>query len=151
MATVHDVPAQPLLDRLAVQLKDDARAEPPEWVAMAKTGTHVEKAPVDRDWWYGRLAAVLRKVYVHGPIGSTRLAAEFGGKADRGSKPYHAARGSRAIARAALKKLEAMGLLTGTDGKGRVISPEGQKLLDDAAYAVLMDLAKEEPELTKYV
>jgi small subunit ribosomal protein S19e len=106
---------------------------------------------VDREWWYRRLAAVLRKVYVLGPIGSTRLAAEFGGKEDRGSKPYRARRGSRAVARAALKRLEAMGLVTASDGRGRVVSPEGQKLLDDAAYRVLKDMAKEDPELTKYL
>ena len=151
MASSYDVPPQQLIDRVAAQLTKDERAAPPEWVPLAKTGPHTEKAPVDREWWYRRLAAVLRKVYVLGPIGSTRLAAEFGGKEDRGSKPYRARRGSRAVARAALKRLEAMGLVTASDRRGRVVSPEGQKLLDDAAYGVLKDMAKEDPELTKYL
>src|SRR6059036_2012613 len=150
MTTAFDVPALPLLQRLATHLLSEGKVSPPEWASFARTGVHTEKAPVQRDWWYRRVAAVLRKVYLHGPVGTSRLAAEFGGRRDDGSAPYHPRRGSRSVAREAMQQLEAMGLLTKTDKKGRSISAQGRKLLDSLAHDILMDLAKTNPELTKY-
>jgi len=49
-----------------------------------------------------------------------------------------------------MQQLEAMGLLTKTDKKGRSISAQGRKLLDSLAHDILMDLAKTNPELAKY-
>src|SRR6058998_1288983 len=150
MTTAYDVPPVLLIERLKERLEAEGKIKPPEWAPFARTGVHTEKAPVQKDWWYRRVAAVLRKVYLHGPVGTSRLAAEFGGRRDDGSAPYHPRRGSRSVAREAMQQLEAMGLLTKTDKKGRSISAQGRKLLDSLAHEILMDLAKTNPELTKY-
>jgi small subunit ribosomal protein S19e len=150
MTTVYDVPPGLLIERLKGQLEKDGKIKPPEWSPFARTGVHTEKAPVQADWWYRRVAAVLRMVYLHGPVGSTRLAAEFGGRRDDGSAPYHPRRGSRSIAREAMQQLESVGYLSKVDKKGRTVSPLGRKLLDRLAHEVLFDLAKANPELTKY-
>ncbi|MFQ5910842.1 MAG: 30S ribosomal protein S19e [Thermoplasmata archaeon] len=151
MTTVYDVPADRLIASIAEHIKKEGKVEPPEWSAFAKTGVHKEKSPTQGDWWYGRLAAVLRKVYLNGPIGSERLAALFGGKEDRGSKPYKARSGSRAVARQCLKQLEELGYVSVIEKQGRVISPAGQSLLDNSSHEILKDMAKDDPELTKYV
>ncbi|MFQ6107585.1 MAG: 30S ribosomal protein S19e [Thermoplasmata archaeon] len=151
MTTAYDVPADRLIANVAEHLKKEGKVEPPEWSGFAKTGVHKEKSPAQDDWWYTRLAAVMRKVYLNGPIGSERLAALFGGKEDRGSKPYKARSGSRAIARACLKQLEELGYVSVIERKGRVISPAGQSLLDNASHEILKDMAKNNPELTKYL
>lgn len=148
---MYDVPPRPLLERLAVHLKSEGKIAPPEWGSFVRTGVHTEKAPVQADWWYLRVAAILRKVYILGPIGTSRLAAEFGGARDDGSAPYHARKGSRNIVRTALQQLEAAGYTTVREKRGRVLSPQGQKLLDRLAYETLLELAKENPALTKYV
>lgn len=150
MTTVQDVPPQKIIERLAERFKADEQLSLPEWVQFVKTGRHREKAPTDPDWWYKRLAAVLRKVYVRGPIGSERLAAEFGGSADRGSKPNHAKKGSRAIVRRALRQLEARGYVAMEKRRGRVVSPEGRRLLDNTAHEILKELAESNPDLKKY-
>jgi len=150
MTTAYDVPPVLLIERLKERLQAEGKIKPPEWAPFARTGVNTEKAPVQKDWWYRRVAAVLRKVYLHGPVGTSRLAAEFGGRRDDGSAPYHPRRGSRSIAREAMQQLEALGLLTKTDKKGRSISAQGRKLLDSLAHEILMDLAKTNPELTKY-
>ncbi|MFQ6128767.1 MAG: 30S ribosomal protein S19e [Thermoplasmata archaeon] len=151
MTTVHDVPADRLIARITEHFKKEAKVDPPEWSAYAKTGVHKEKSPANDDWWYSRLAAALRKVYLKGPIGSERLAALFGGKEDRGSKPYRARSGSRAIARFCLKQLEELGYVSVVENKGRVVSPAGQSLLDNASHEILKEMAKDDPELTKYL
>ena len=111
---------------------------------------HREKAPVQKDWWYTRSASILRKVYLNAPVGVSQLGGLYGGPADRGSKPNAARKGSRSIIRKAFKQLEGNGLLKATEGKGRELTPAGQKLLDASAHEVLLEMVKENPELGKY-
>ncbi len=150
MTTVYDVPADRLIQKIAEKLKSNEKIKAPEWAEYIKTGVHKEKAPVEREWWHKRVAAVLRKIYIKGPIGTSRLAAEFGGKVDRGSKPYKARKGSRSIARHSLKQLEAAGLILTKNRRGRMISTDGQKLLDQTAHEVLVELVKEDSSMAKY-
>lgn len=150
MTTVYDVPAEALILQTATELKKDKAIVAPEWAPFAKTGRHREKTPDQEDWWHIRCAAILRKVYTKGPLGSERLAAEFGGARDRGVKPNRATAGSGSVARKGLQQLEAAGLLTNVKGRGRTVSPKGQSLLDNAAHVVKQDLVKVMPGLKKY-
>jgi small subunit ribosomal protein S19e len=150
MTTVYDVPATPLIAQVAGQLKKEKAVSAPEWAAFVKAGIHREKPPHDPEWWHTRVAAVLRKVYLMGPIGSERLSALYGGRRDAGVKRYHAQKGSGSIARNALQQLEEAGLVVNIKGRGRAVSPTGRKLLDNAAHAVKQELTKEIPALAKY-
>jgi small subunit ribosomal protein S19e len=136
MVTVYDVPAEKLILKTAEKLKGNAAIVPPEWAEYAKTGRHTERAPVQEDWWYTRAASILRKLYVKGPMGSSKLAAEYGGFADKGSMPNRAVKGSRSVARKCMIQLEAAGYLVSKDKQGRAISPAGQSLLDNTAKEV---------------
>jgi small subunit ribosomal protein S19e len=150
MTTVYDVPPRKLIDLTAVKLKEMKEIAPPPWADQVKTGLHRETQPIQTDWWHTRAAAVLRKVYVKGPIGTERLSAEFGGSQDRLVKPNVATKGSRAIVREALQQLEAAGLVQADKNRGRVVTAKGQKMLDGLAREVMKELASKEPELGKY-
>lgn len=150
MTTVYDVPAAALIEEAAKRLKENEALQPPAWAAYVKTGTHREKPPVEDEWWHVRVAAILRKVYADGPIGTERLRAHFGGYRDRGSKPNRAVRGSGSIVRKALQQLEAAGLVQNIQAQGRVVTPQGRSLLDNTAHAVRQDLQATLPALTKY-
>lgn len=150
MVNVYDVPAEQLIIRLAEKLKNEGKISPPDWADYVKTGVHKEKAPIQDDWWYHRVAAVLRKVYIKGPIGVSRLSADFGGRVDRGSKPYKAGQGGRSITRVALKQLEEQELVANEKGQGRRVTPKGKSFLDNTSYELFKDLAKDNPELGKY-
>ena len=137
MVTVYDVPAEKLILKVSEKLKENDKIVPPEWAEFAKTGIHTERAPVQQDWWYTRAASVMRKLYVKGPMGTSKLAGEYGGFNDRGCKPNKAVKGSRNIVRKCLIQLQDAGLLEATqDKQGRKISPAGQKLLDNSAKEV---------------
>ena len=150
MTTVYDVPAPALIQEAAKRLHDVKAVEVPEWAPFVKTGVHTEKPPVQADWWHTRVAAVLRKVYVDGPIGTEQLRAHFGGHRDRGSKPNRAVKGSGSIARTALQQLEAAGLVQTVLAKGRIVTAQGRSLMDDAAHAARAVVQKEIPALAKY-
>ena len=151
MTHPNDVPAASLLPRLAAELKSRNAVSPPAWAAFVKTGVHKQRAPVDPNWWYLRSASVLRKVYLKRAIGVTRLSAEYGGKRDRGSAPYHARAGSGAITREIVQQLEKAGFLQPYKGRGRRVTASGQKLLDAMSRDLLKTLAASRPELAKYL
>ncbi len=150
MTTVYDVPATKLIAEAAKRLMEVKEIQAPEWSEFAKTGIHVEKPPVQEDWWHTRVAAVLRKVYTEGPIGTETLRADFGGFRDRGNRPNKAVKGSGSIAREALQQLEAAGLVQTVQAKGRVVTPQGRSLLDDAAHAARAVVQEKIPALAKY-
>lgn len=151
LTTVYDVPAEKLIEITAARLKEFPQVQPPEWAIFVKTGTHREKPPMRLDWWHVRSAAVLRKVYLKGPIGTERLSADFGGNEDRGSAPKHAVQGSRNIVRHCLQQLKAAGLVADEPkNKGKIITAKGQSFLDNAAHEVMKELAAKRPELAKY-
>jgi small subunit ribosomal protein S19e len=151
MATAFDVPAEKLIPRIAEELKKVETISPPDWAAFVKTGRHREKSPVSNDWWHVRTAAVLRKIYVEGPIGTTHLAAMFGGKADRGSKPNRAVRGSRSISRMTVQQLEKSQLVQKQKDGGRVVTAKARKMIDGMSTQILKEMAAQNPELTKYL
>src|SRR2546422_1717793 len=150
MTTAFDVPALPLLQRLAGHLRTEGKVTEPDWAPFARTGVHTEKAPVRKDWWFRRGAATLRKVYILAPIGPSRLSAEFGGARDDGSAPYHPRKGSRNIVRTALQQLEEAGYVGIREKRGRIVTPSGRKLMDGFAHDILLEIAKTNPQMMKY-
>ena len=151
MITPYDVPASKLIERLAKHLRENVDAvTPPSWTIAAKTGAHVEKQPQEPDWWYTRCAAILRKIYVHGPIGIEKLRAYYGGGKRHGSMPKHASKAGGSTVRKALQQLEAAGLIESSKPHGRRVTKEGRKLLQELAEELGKGLTEQLPEMEKY-
>jgi len=126
-----------LIERVAAYLKENRIIQPPPWAMFVKTGVHKERPPQNPDWWYIRAAAIMRKLYLRGPIGVSRLRSMYGGRHRRGHKPPKFAKGSGAIIRKILQQLEQAGLAEKADRRGRVLTSRGRELLEEAAKAVL--------------
>ena len=151
MTTPHDVPASKFIDRLAKYLRENVdEVQPPPWAAFAKTGTHVEKQPQNPNWWYTRSASIMRKVYIHGPIGLENLRSDYGGRKNRGSKPNRVTKAGGSDIRKILQQLEKAGLVQTTRPMGRVMAPKGRKLMQEVAGDLGKELVKTVPELKKY-
>jgi len=150
MTTVYDVPPDHIIRRVAEELKKKKEIVPPAWAAFAKTGVHKEMPPEDPDWWFIRAAAVLRRVYVDGPLGVERMRSFYGGNKNRGSKPNAFRKGSGSILRKSLQQLEAAGLVI-HDKTGRRVSPEGMKFLDNLSKEVLTNPPAPVPKRVKPV
>ncbi|MFC1787586.1 30S ribosomal protein S19e [Halobacteriota archaeon] len=149
MTTIYDVPASALINKAAEQLKNEEDIIPPDWSVYVKTGVHKEMPPSSEDWWYVRCASVLRRIYIDGPVGVSRLRSFYGGSGNRGSRPAHFLKGSGSIIRAELQQLEKLGYIRKMKS-GRVISPQGQSFLDNIANEVKKELVKEVSGLEKY-
>ncbi|MGC8849433.1 MAG: 30S ribosomal protein S19e, partial [Candidatus Bathyarchaeia archaeon] len=112
---------------------------PPPWSYFAKTGPHKERPPQDREWWYIRCASILRKLYILGPIGVSRLRREYGGRSRRGRSSEHTWRGGGSSVREPLQQLEKAGLVEKRGREGRALTREGRSLLDRIAAEVLKE------------
>ncbi len=149
MAKVFDVPADNLISRLSDQLKKDKKINPPEWAYFVKTGSHAEKIPQNKDWWYTRCASLVRKVYLHGPIGISDLKSYYGGRKRISYNLDHHRDAGGAIIRKALQQLEASGYIEKRT-KGRIISNEGMKRVDRIATEIFKETSKGNKDLERY-
>ena len=121
-----------LIQKLSEELKKDENIKPPEWSKYVKTGVSSERPPQQEDWWFLRSAAILRKIYLYGPVGVQRLRTAFGGRRRRGHKPAHSRKAGGKIIRLILQQLEKSNYIQKVEKpkKGRAITSKGQRLLN---------------------
>lgn len=149
MVSAHDVPSSRLIPALAEQVKGLPVVQEPEWAKFVKTGSHAERPPTNADWWFTRAASLLRKLYLHGPIGLGDLERAYGGtKALHYFPKHHRDAGGSSI-RKILKQLEQAELVSKTP-KGRVLSPKGRAMLDKVSRDLFTALVEENKSLARY-
>lgn len=135
--TVKDVAAPNFITAYAAYLKRSGKLEVPKWADLVKTGTYKELAPYDPDWFYTRVAAIARQVYLHKGLGVGTLKRMGGGCKRRGTRPSHHASGSGSVQRHALQSLEKLKVLEKDENGGRRITSVGQQELDRIASQVM--------------
>jgi small subunit ribosomal protein S19e len=134
MVSARDVDQSELVKKIAVELEQ--KITMPEWAKYVKTGVSRERVPEQRNWWYLRAASILRKIYMDGPVGTSRLRSYYGGLHRRGHKPAHFAKASGKIIRTILQQLEVIGFVKKELRKGRSVTPAGQKFVDNIAKTI---------------
>lgn len=149
MVNAHDVPSSKLIGAIAEQMKSLPGMKAPEWAQWVKTGSHAERPPENPDWWLTRAASVLRKLYLHGPVGLTDLERAYGGtKALHYNPKHHRDAGGSSI-RKILQQLEQAELVTKTP-KGRVLSSKGRAMLDKTSRQIFTSMAEGDKSLARY-
>jgi len=97
--SIYNCDPSELIEKTSEELKKIESVKAPEWAPFVKTGVHKERPPANLDWWFVRAASILRQIYIHGPIGVSKLRTKYGGKKNRGVKPEHFFKGSGNIIR----------------------------------------------------
>ncbi len=152
MTSVKDVNPHALINMVAKDLKENKGVKMPEFAAFVKTGSHRERAPDNPDWWFMRMASILRKVYISGTVDVNSLRNYYGGRKNRGVKPEQFRKAGGKIIRVCLQDLEKLGFVKISDKKnGRVITSIGQKYLDQIASSLLKNSVKVKEPLEKKV
>jgi small subunit ribosomal protein S19e len=150
MPTPHNIPAQQFITQLTKYIKDNIDAvQPPPWAPMVKTSSTTQRQPENPEWWYTRAASILRKIYLHEPIGTQHLRADYGGRTGKKVSREHARKGAGTNIRKIMQQLETAGLIE-KNPKGRTITKEGRKTLDRLAAQIQEELQKQNPQLKKY-
>ncbi|MFA5888383.1 MAG: 30S ribosomal protein S19e [Candidatus Nanoarchaeia archaeon] len=135
MATVYDVKPGELHKKVVEELKKSKEVQMPDWANFVKTGVGKDRVPSEKDWWQMRASALLRRIYLLGPIGVSKLRTKYGNRKNRGVAPERFRRASGKIIRVLLQQLEKEGLVKQIDKsghKGRILTPKGKSLMDKA-------------------
>ncbi len=127
MANVYETKAPALIEAAAQRLK--GKLSRPAYVDFVKSGAGRERAPASPDFWYVRCASILRKVYVEGPVGVSRLRTWYGNKKEHVIHKKHFMKAGGSIVRDALIELEKLSYVKTTKA-GRIITPQGRSFLD---------------------
>eukprot|EP00834_Sanchytrium_tribonematis_P000404 NODE_7_length_67686_cov_1.621421.p50 type:complete len:146 gc:universal NODE_7_length_67686_cov_1.621421:51319-50882(-) len=139
MVSVNDVAADKFINAFAQHLKKQNKLEIPSWVDIVKTSLSKELPPSNPDWYYVRVASIIRQLYVHRrsrtSAGVGRLSDYYGAKFRRGSRPSKHLKASTGIIRKALQGLQKLGYVNITDN-GRRITKLGQKEADTIATSL---------------
>jgi small subunit ribosomal protein S19e len=145
MPTPLDVPSDVLIDKLSRFLRENVgEVAPPTWALTAKTGAHRDRPPASSDWWYVRCASLLRKMYLHGPLGIERLRVEYGGRLRHGTHIEHSHEAGGSAIREPLQQLQKAGFIAVEAKKGRKLTAEGISLLNRMAADILKGAKKAE-------
>ena len=131
MVSMQNAKPQEVVNKASDALKESI--ETPEWTKFVKTGHGKRNRPEAKNWYLTRVASILRKVYMNGPIGTSKLKKAYSHKKNRGHKPEKTSLASGKIIRSALQQLEKAGLIQQTEKgvhKGRVVTSKGRSFLD---------------------
>ncbi len=144
-----DVPANELIAKTAQTLKENYGnfIVPPAWVYLVKSGSHKERPPQEKDFWYKRCASVLYNSYSRGVIGVRKLRRKYGSRTQHIVRRSHHRQAGGKIIRLAMQQLEKAGLMKLEKLKvqkdpskimyaGRIITSQGRALLDKVSTQV---------------
>ena len=149
MVSAHDVPSGKLIAALAEQMKTVPGVEQPDWAKLVKTGSHAERPPNDSQWWFTRAASLMRKLYLHGPVGLGDLERAYGGTKALHYYPKHHRDAGGSNIRKILKQLEQAELVSKTP-KGRILTSKGRAMLDKTSKELFTALAQADKALERY-
>ena len=79
-------------------------------------------------------------MYVHGPVGVSRLRVQYGGHVTHGNRPAHHVPAGGSAIREPLQQLQKAELVSIEGKKGRKLTKEGVALLNRAAAEVAKEL-----------
>ncbi|XP_076046941.1 small ribosomal subunit protein eS19-like [Oratosquilla oratoria] len=134
--SVKDVSQQAFTKGFSEFLKKSGKVKVPDWTDLVKTAKFKELAPYDEDWYYTRVAAVARHVYMRSPVGVGAIQKIFGARKRRGTRPSHFCESSGSIARKALQTLEHLKLVEKHPNGGRRLTNQGHRDLDRIAAQI---------------
>jgi small subunit ribosomal protein S19e len=139
MTTVYESDAQEYNLKLAEALKQIPEFNQPAWSKLVKSGPAKERPIEDPDFWYKRIASILRQIYKIKIVGVNRLRTKYGSKKDRGMRPEEFRKASGKIIRTILQQADKAGFteiakdIRGVRSKrpGRQLTLKGKEFLEE--------------------
>jgi len=138
--TLKDVSSKHFIKAYSSYLKRTGKVNVPKWSNIVKTGIHKQLAPYNPDWFYVRMAAIARRIYLRPCEGIGFYKRIFGGSYSNGLRPYHFTTSSGSIIRTCLKQLTALKVIEPHPKGGRRVTSSGRRDLDRISAKVALQL-----------
>ena len=142
--TVFDVPANDLINSLAMFFKEKNVIKLPKWSSLVKCSHANEIVPLNPDYMYYKAAAIARMLYItkSKTVGVGSIRTMFGKKERRGAQPAKFMRASGKIIRVLLQQLKENKYVENYKNKdqdvsyGLVLTSNGRTELDKIAAKI---------------
>ena len=120
----------PLLKAIESTLKSNKDIKLPKDHDVIKTGSGRQYSPDSPDWFYTRMAAIVRLAMRKGKVSLKGLCARFGCRKNRGVRPSGATRSSPFVNEAAIKELISIGWFDFAN-KEDILTPRAKEILTE--------------------
>ena len=139
MSSVYNIDAREYNLKLAEALKKVPEFKVPEWVGFVKSAPSKERPVDDVDFWYKRIASILRQLYKRKSVGVNRLRTRYGSKKNKGFAPEKFKKAGGKIIRTILQQCDAAGFtevvkpVRGVKERkpGRKLTDKGKEFMED--------------------
>merc|ERR1712176_470373 len=105
LRALRDIRSEIFIEKYAFHLHKQGKIKVPHFCEHAKMASSKELVPLNPDWWYTRLSAITRKVYLKQGLGVGHFRNIYGSSRRKGTKPAHHSRASGNIIRKCLQQL----------------------------------------------
>lgn len=109
MDAVFQVQPVPLVKAIAEALKQNDQVELPKNHDLIKSGHGRQYSPEDADWFYVRMASIVRQTMCKGKVSLKGLAFRYGNRKNRGVRPTKFAMSSNFVNGSAIDQLKKIG------------------------------------------
>ena len=134
---INEIKIEQLINQIALNLEKEKTITVPSWINSAKTGVSRQKVPSELNWWYFRMASILRQISIK-PVGVSRLRTKYGGRKNRGYAPEKFAKSGGNNIRKAMQELEKLEFVEKGE-KGRKLTLKGKNYIEKAIKEIKKD------------
>ncbi|KAI5148369.1 small subunit ribosomal protein S19e [Enteropsectra breve] len=130
MDSVFRVQPKPLINAIVDTLKSNGNISLPENHDIIKTGHGKQYSPENPDWYYVRMAAIVRQAMRFGTVSRKGLAHRYGIRKNRGVRPTKFARASDFVNHSAIEELKKIGWFN-FDNEENILTKEAKDILGE--------------------
>lgn len=131
---IEEVHADRFIHKFASYLEEHSKVASPPEAEHVKTSHARERAPAEKNWYFVRVASILRRLYMEelkNPRSKAKgcgvlwFAKAYRTAKNNGHKPSHTVTGSKSLVRRALQALESIQYVAKTEAGGRRLTNTG--------------------------
>jgi len=138
MTSIYEINSHEYNLRLAEALKKIPEFKEPEWVGFVKSSPSKQRPIDDDNFWFKRIASILKHIYKNKIVGVNRLRTRYGSRKNRGMKPERFMKAGGKIIRTILQQTDSAGFtriaeqVKGVRSKkpGRELTQKGKEFLE---------------------
>lgn len=130
MEGVYRVKADPLIDGIRENLQNNQSITLPKDYVFIKTSHGKEFSPEDSNWFYIRMASIVRYAMCKGTVSLKGLCRKYSCRKNAGVRPSRYAKGSEFVIESAIEELKKIGWFS-FDNKKDILTPKAKEILSE--------------------
>lgn len=125
---IYEVRPEKFNEALKSYIKSTNKVVPPQDHDIMKTGEGRQQAPTEDDWYFTRMASIMRQISIRGEVTPEFLAEKYGNRKNRGCRPSKYVGAYRELGVSVLENLKNMGWIN-TESSQDMLTEKGKTVV----------------------